>query len=947
MKHENGGPIGGDWPAQAVWYDREGKGRDLYGRFRLTFDITGVPARATLHLFADTTYQLYVNGEYVGTGPARFDPKHPTYDTHDIGALLVPGRNAIAVQANYVGHKTFMTIRSQAGFVAWGEIAGGDGERVALATGMAAWKATRAEAHRYAAKASLFLKAADRYDQRLDDPAWTESAYDDAAWPLAEPLADSSAWGPPEPRSIPYPSGEPVAVERVLQVLPLAAAERVYSFSVEMPHVREIHEPERLSPYMAVMTWIYSPEDRIVTAGVHYQSVWINGVPVDGGVHSNDKSMRMNRRFALRRGWNHYFARIEALQDAIHHYLALPADGGYHLSANAANSAKEADGSDAMFRRSPALTPERYEALLGGKPLPYAPYDELAEAGGWIDVGQGETGWSPTMSSGWDGYGEPFETIGAEDLESPRTFRLADYPHGFSLLLDLGATRLVYPRTVWEGAGGAAIDMTYGEHLNEDGKHIRHYHWYGLGDRATGDERRGTLDWRLAQPKGFRYLQLTVRGARGDVTLKRIELKSASYPTTRLGSFRCSDPLLERIWEMGVRTQATNMEDAYTDCVTRERGQYIRDTVIQYHTNLAAFGDRALMRRSLELIGQSPDETGKFRAVYPNEGDYTIADFALNALEGFETYYAHTGDKELISRYWEPILRNLAWFHELADERGDLLLDADWDKKRGIKAHYGGFHGDLAIVPGYMDNTGVHCVFSCTYLIALRRAAALADAIGRTADESELRRRIGVLERSIRDAFWDEGRGCYADTLARGTHSAHASLFAARAGVLTPEQEEPARRHVRRALRSVFVNGYGPEDGVYVSPSFSFYIFEGLYELGLTDVAERMMRQGWGWFLQQGLTQAPEYYDLNQSLCHAWSACPTYFLSRHVLGVRLREGDAGEVVIRVQADDVTAAEGAVPHPRGLIEVKWHTDEEGRRVFDYVRVPEGMAARIVG
>ena len=226
--------------------------------------------------------------------------------------------------------------------------------------------------------------------------------------------------------------------------------------------------------------------------------------------------------------------------------------------------------------------------------------------------------------------------------------------------------------------------------------------------------------------------------------------------------------------------------------------------------NLAAFGDRRLFGRCMQLYGQSPDATGKLRAVYPNSGDYTIADFALNGLEGFRAYYEQTGDLERIRTDWDAMLKNLAWFHRLADERDDLLLDAEWDRKKGVKAHYGGFHGDLSIVKGHMDNTGIHCVFSCTYLIAMQAAETLGRAVGRTDDVAALRKRIDVITPAIRDKFWDATARCFGDNLDKTTHSIHASLFAARAGAASAEQLAGIREHVAAALKCVFVNGYDP-----------------------------------------------------------------------------------------------------------------------------------------
>lgn len=60
-------------------------------------EFASAPARATLHLFAFTRYRLYINGEYAGRGPSRFQNQRPEYDTREISSLLKKGSNSIAV----------------------------------------------------------------------------------------------------------------------------------------------------------------------------------------------------------------------------------------------------------------------------------------------------------------------------------------------------------------------------------------------------------------------------------------------------------------------------------------------------------------------------------------------------------------------------------------------------------------------------------------------------------------------------------------------------------------------------------------------------------------------------------------------------------------------------------------------------------------------------------
>lgn len=52
-----------------------------YIAFRQNFTIDAAPSSALLHIFADSRYWLWVNGNYILRGPCRFNPKRPEYDT--------------------------------------------------------------------------------------------------------------------------------------------------------------------------------------------------------------------------------------------------------------------------------------------------------------------------------------------------------------------------------------------------------------------------------------------------------------------------------------------------------------------------------------------------------------------------------------------------------------------------------------------------------------------------------------------------------------------------------------------------------------------------------------------------------------------------------------------------------------------------------------------------
>jgi alpha-L-rhamnosidase len=70
---------------------------DLHCVFAKEITLSAVPSLAILHLFAFTRYRLYVNGNYIGRGPSRYQNQRPEYDSRDIRSKLHSGQNSVVV----------------------------------------------------------------------------------------------------------------------------------------------------------------------------------------------------------------------------------------------------------------------------------------------------------------------------------------------------------------------------------------------------------------------------------------------------------------------------------------------------------------------------------------------------------------------------------------------------------------------------------------------------------------------------------------------------------------------------------------------------------------------------------------------------------------------------------------------------------------------------------
>jgi len=915
--------------AKLIWIDAEGKGRNVHACFRREFQIKKIASEVILNIFADSGYQLYVNGTFVQFGPVRYDPRYPLYDRHNISTLLKPGKNVIAIAVNHFESKTYKAIPATGALICWGNTDG-----VSFSSNPKNWKCSINETYQhYASKISFALNPRDVIKQSNNLKNWTDSEFNDAGWVPAVELTNQKVFGNLSERNIPFMSLNPLPIKNIKNILPLNKDEDWYSFSLALPDYFDdgIHYK---NTFIAFKTYIYSPIKQDIIVGTFWGESWLNGIEIPKGVYNlNEDGTRINQIWSLESGWNYYFSKIGPYYDQLDVYLTFPKGKGIKLNA-------ESNDSEFSFYRSSAMQEESFKKSLSKLTLPFSETEDIKDAGGWIKIKHSDKAFNPCRETYIDKLGFQVEAIKLEQL-SQHVFKRNIYVDGFSILFDLGQARLFLPRIKALGVEGATIDITYSEHLSYDNLRLLHAFNYMAGDRIYCQQNQ--IDFTCSHPRGSRYIKLTFREIKNDIRIETFELLNASYPAEWKGSFKCSDNLLNNIWQLCASTQAVNMEDAYVDCPGRERGMYGRDTIIQYFNNLAVFGDQKLMNRCLELYGQSPDATGKFRAVYPNTGNYTIADFALNMSEGYYAYYENTGDTERIKKDWTALQNNIKWFHNLADEREDLLLDAEWNKKKGIDAHYGGFHGDLETVAGHQSITGIHCVFSCTYLISMDCMRKMALALGKKEEASILENRISKLKKSISEKFFDSRKQAFADNLEMNTHSIHANLFAVRAGVTNQVQYEAVQKHVSNVLPHLFVNGYDEKDGVYFSPNFAFYIFDGLYKSGLYSLAEHLMKEGWGWFLMMGYTTTPEYFRKSafESTCHAWSASPVYYLSKNILGIEFPEAPNMDIVkINIKAGSISFAEGKYPHSKGVIEVKWHKEGE-KIVFDKLKAPEGV------
>ncbi len=496
-----------------------------------------------------------------------------------------------------------------------------------------------------------------------------------------------------------------------------------------------------------------------------------------------------------------------------------------------------------------------------------------------------------------------------------------------SLVLDFGEELVGVLELTVEAEGATTVELIEGEDLEEAllvKDPFPPEHWYHQ-PRDVLSLPAGAQTVRNQGRRAFRFVNILVHGP-GRLRLRRAQLTLEHTPVTDLGSFTCSDALLNDAWAISRRTIRLCMQGFYEDGIKRDGMLWIGDYRVEFLCAHYLFGDAALARRSLEMFAQCRHENGSLSAVallagghmYPRISylgdlsqpgglhqwvlDNYCADFVCSVWE----YVLHTGDTALATQLG-PVVHGVLGF----------LDQVDLAVTKGGKT----FITDNQ--PDDKDWWGSRSALAYQIAAAFGDGAKLADLLGETARAEAYRQQHRARLPLAAATFGDPAHAlCRDDFPATATRSWHAHAAALLAGAVRPAE-----------LRAIYP--LLQADATVRRPMagfMEFYLLQAWLDAGLTREALDEMRSYYGQMLRSGATTTWEIVDRREpgidhivaagrSHCHGWSAGPAYLLPAKILGVTPTAPGYREVAIRPALGDLAWAEGEIPTPHGLIRVK--------------------------
>jgi len=519
-------------------------------------------------------------------------------------------------------------------------------------------------------------------------------------------------------------------------------------------------------------------------------------------------------------------------------------------------------------------------------------------------------------------------------------------PAGASLVLDFGEELVGVLELDVTADAATTLELIEGEDLEEAlllKDPFAPDHWYHQ-PRDVLALAPGAQTVRNQGRRAFRFVNVIAHG-HGQLRLRLATLTLEHAPVTELGSFSCSDALLNDAWAISRRTMRLCMQAFYEDGIKRDGMLWIGDYRVEFLCAHYLFGDTALARRSLEMFAQCRHENGSLSAVALLAGghmfprisylgdlatpgglhqwvlDNYCADFVCSVWE----YVLHTGDRAL-ARELAPVVHGVLGFLDKVDlavtRSGKTFItdnqpdDKDWWGSRSTLAYQ--------IAAAFADG------------------AKLAELLGETALAESYRQQHRTRLPQAVTKFGDPARAlCRDDFPAAATRSWHAHAAAYLAGAVTPAE-----------LRTAYPLLHS-DPGVRrpMAGFMEFYLLQAWLDAGLVREALDEMRSYYGQMLRSGATTTWELVDRREpgidhivpagrSHCHGWSAGPAHLLPARILGITPTAPGYGEVSIRPQLGDLAWAKGEIPTPHGLIRVNLTSATTGE-----ITLPAGITGTL--
>jgi alpha-L-rhamnosidase len=413
---------------------------------------------------------------------------------------------------------------------------------------------------------------------------------------------------------------------------------------------------------------------------------------------------------------------------------------------------------------------------------------------------------------------------------------------------------------------------------------------------------------------GFRFVRIDLVDGNTELKLKEVRAIFVYRDIPYLGSFKCSDTLLNKIWMTAAYTVHLNMQNYLWDGIKRDRLVWVGDMHPETETIAAVFGNSNVVPKSLDLAR-----------------DITPLPHYMNGMVSYSMWwvliqhdwYMHNGDLNYLKQQKSYLTGLLNHYISKIDSKNSEKLDdgtrfLDW--------------------PSSADTKAIHAGLQAMLVMTLTSGAELCTILNDPVTAAKCIAAIARLKKNVPDP---------------GASKQAAALLSL-AGLMPADK----------------ANGIISAGGVHnYSTFFGYYMLEAKAKAGDYQGAIDAIRNYWGPMLALGATTFWEDFNIDWlpnagridelvppgkkdihgdygaycykgyrlSLSHGWASGPAPWLTRYVLGVKVLAEGCRKISITPHLGNLSFAEGTFPTPYGIVKIR-HTKLKNGKVNTFVNKP---------
>ena len=442
---------------------------------------------------------------------------------------------------------------------------------------------------------------------------------------------------------------------------------------------------------------------------------------------------------------------------------------------------------------------------------------------------------------------------------------------------------------------------------------------------------------------GFRYIRLTEYPT-DELYVGDFKAIVVHSDMKRTGRFKCSDTMINRLYENIIWGHRGNFLDVPTDCPQRdERAGWTADAQIFCRTAAYNYDVNKFFRKWLRDMSLDQHENGKVPQVIPSiwhpQSGYTWGDGAFAwgdaaTICPWEMYVAY-GDKGILEQQFDTMKRWCDYYYGKGETPEEWASGAQYGDWLALDHAEGSYQGATS----YPMLATMFLIYSCTL------TAKTARVLGADADEAK----YAAIRDKVRAVFFDTYVG-EDGMLTCNTQTAYACALCFD---LAPDRAKYARHLADK------VHDFG--DRIQTGFIGTAYIMDALSDNGYVDVAYKLLTQtefpSWLFSVRKGATTVWEHWDglkpngdvwskdMNSFNHYAYGAVASWMYSV-MCGIKPDEEKPGYDNIKIapvpnECFDYAYAELDTKH--GTIKSGWKKTEGGYEIS--VTVPEGATADI--